>query len=108
MNTTPFDTQAGPPHFGSPAEYNPPSTSGAWQPSSTVQDEDEDEPFTAAHLAAASEAAVPAVPAAGAFAGAAAGSSSSSWQPPQQQPQQQRSALAFTGVQWLDGWVGGG
>ncbi|KAI3435959.1 hypothetical protein D9Q98_002017 [Chlorella vulgaris] len=60
MDNNPFATSSPPPVFGeqTPA-YSPPNT-GAWQRNDSVPLED-DEPFTAAHLAAANEAVVPAV-----------------------------------------------
>ncbi|KAL4458629.1 hypothetical protein ABPG75_013494 [Micractinium tetrahymenae] len=67
MSTNPFATSSPPPVFGEQAPVAGP-VGGAWGPASTPLDE-EDEPFTAAHLAAANEAAVPAVGGAGGGAG---------------------------------------
>lgn len=83
----PFDTNGSQaPQFGTEAAYSPPNT-GAWQRSDSVPLED-DEPFTAAHLAAANEATVPAV---GGGAAVAATSSPSA-------PTQPHTALTFTGT----------
>lgn len=80
--SNPFANTSPPPVFGQPA-------TGYEQPSSLVPlDDDEDEPFTAAHLAAAHEAAVPAVPLAGAPTPPAASSAPQPPVPP--------TSLAFT------------
>lgn len=85
--SNPFDTNGGgAPQFGTEAAYSPPNT-GAWQRNDSVPLED-DEPFTAAHLAAANEATVPAV---SGSAGAAAPPPPSSLAPP-------HTALVFTGA----------
>lgn len=82
MSTNPFSNSSPPPVFGAEAAYSPPNT-GAWARSDSLED---DEPFTAAHLAAANEAAVPSVSAA---AAAPAGRAAIA-QPP-------HTALTFTG-----------
>lgn len=64
----PFDTSGGPPVFGQPSSYTAPNTAD-WQRSSNEEvglGDEEDEPFTAAHLAAANQVAVPSVTAAAA------------------------------------------
>ena len=81
----PFDTSRGPPVFGQPSSYAAPNTAD-WQRSSNEEvglGDEEDEPFTAAHLAAANQVAVPSVTAAAAVA-------SSSRQP--------HTTLNFTGT----------
>lgn len=57
--SNPFATSSPPPVFGEQAALSQP-VGGAWGASVALDDE-EDEPFTAAHLAAANQAAVPAV-----------------------------------------------
>lgn len=59
MGSNPFATSSPPPVFGEQAPVAGP-VGGAWG-SSPIPLDEEDEPFTAAHLAAANEAAVPSV-----------------------------------------------